>query len=83
MEVQKDKRQDSDWDADLEEVKDNVATALLGYPKQLLKALLYQTRRPPAGWPSRVIVKPASPKPKSETVPEKKTLDLDLNKIQN
>ena len=48
-----------------------MARVLLTCPKQLPKVLLYQTRRPPAGWPSEMITKPASPKPKSETVPEK------------
>ena len=61
-EVQKDERQNSDWDADLEEEKDNVDRAPFRHPKQLPKAILYQTRRPPAGWPSRMLVKPASPK---------------------
>ena len=66
----REERQDLGWEADLEKEKDNLARGPLRHPRQLTKVLIYQTRKPPAGWPSGEIMQPASPKSKSETVPK-------------
>ena len=55
-ELEEEVPEESDWDADLEEARDYHATGSVPMrrPKQPPKMLLFQSHRPPAGWPPGV-----------------------------
>ena len=70
-EEEKEKLEDSDWDEDIEE-KDNEARALLRRPKYPPNVLIFQNRKPPAGWANGVKRKAAAVERKAEPKPESK-----------
>ena len=64
-ELEEEKEQEDrelDWDADIEDARDYRVRVPVRRPRQLPKVLIFQTTRPPIGWPSEVR-SVTSPKP--------------------
>ena len=66
---EEEEQEESDWHANLEEVRDYHARTPVTRPRQPQKVLLFQSHRPPAGWPADI--RPKLP-PKLDLVPNNK-----------
>ena len=71
-----------DWDADLEEARDYCArvSVHMTRPRQPPEVLLFQSQRPPAGWPAGVWLELP---PKPDLVPKNKYGDKKKRKSVN